>query len=163
MAREDIPDITPKEKSEIQKMLDEIPWAVGTDPLEPDTPDPPDLAYWTERVAAALRKNGYSTVVTHDPKDPNCKHESTITFNFHGVVVRHHDQWPDGVGCCLYDAKTHQLKTTLLLVRPQECFVGAVKVAKRTVAGNLPPIDVWVLDVAAGTLDMGDGRVIEVQ
>ena len=69
----------------------------------------------------------------------------------------------DGVGCCLYDAKKHHFRTTLLLLVPDDTYVGTPKIVKRTVSGNVPPIDVWVLDVAAATLDMGDGRVIEVQ
>lgn len=160
MARDDIPDITPEEKSEIQKMLDEIPWAVGTDPLDPEEPDI-DLEEWTERVAAVLRRNGYNAV-SHAEKDGKREHEGTITFDYHSVIVRHRDELADGIGCCLYDAKRHQFKPILLAVLPDATYTGDVRIARRTIDGNVPPIQLWVLNVAAATLDMGDGRTIDV-
>ena len=123
--------------------------------------DKGELGQWIRRVAATLRRHGYDAVVVA-PADATMPPGAAITFSHHGVVVRDHAAWPDGVGCCLHDARNNQIKPVLLLVCQDEFVGGAGNVARRAVTGNVPPIAVWVLSTADATLDMGDGRIIHV-
>lgn len=121
----------------------------------------PKLDHWLPRLVAALRKVGYDAVAVDVSRD-DVETESVILFPYHGVVIRATSGLMDGIGCCLYDARKHQIKPILLLIRAGAEEVGAVKIARRTLDGNVPAVDLWVLTESDASLDMGDGRVITV-
>lgn len=123
-------------------------------------PADPVLDPWFPRIVAALRRVGYDAAMV-DPEDLATAVTGEIVYPYHSVVVRPDTNWADGVGNCLLDARLGS-KAVLLLVRPSPDLVRAVAAAKKVVAGNVPPVDLWVLTESDATLDMGDGRVIPV-
>ncbi len=110
------------------------------------------------RVATALERIGFQS----EPL-PELRTESTpdILIDYHGIFVVDAVHWAMGLGNALHYAKSAQRKAVLLLVEEKD-WLDCVEKAKIAVNGNTPPIQVWVLNLLHGTLDMGDGRTIEV-
>lgn len=115
---------------------------------------------WRDKIAAALRRNGYADVETEKPVQGG---RVDIAFAWHAVEIDWSFKWAEGVGQALfYGLRTDRKAVVLLLVK---CDAGRQHVANaRLVAkNNTPPLQVWVLDTRDNTLDMGDGRTIHVE
>ncbi len=155
MPASDIPQLTPEEELTIQGLLGDIPWKDDVDPLVAKA-DPDD---WIAPVIAALEKIGYKPQA-HDTKSVLVD-SPEVTMDYHSVVVRHSDDWADGIGHAYHYGKRRVSRAVLLLVKDATGGDG-VATAQAALRGNVPPVSVWVLDTQARTLDMGDGRVVEV-
>lgn len=115
---------------------------------------------WRDKIAAALKKNGYSEVETekHVPGG-----RIDIHFTWHAVEIDWSFKWAEGIGQALFYGLQTRSKAVVLLLLDADAGKQHVANAKLVAKNNTPPLQVWVLDIRDGTLDMGDGRTIHVE
>lgn len=115
---------------------------------------------WRDRVAAALKRNGYNDVVTEKPvQDGRCD----LYFSNHAVEIDWSYKWAEGIGQALLYANRLRCRAVVLLLLEGGAADKHLENARTVAQSNIPALMVWSLDTKTRVLDCGHGRTIQVE
>lgn len=133
------------------------------------------IVSWLDRVAATIRKAGYADVAvrkqiklgtdTYEGEERTHFAMVDITFGRYVVEAATVYDWDSAVGSVLHYSHATQSKAVVMLLHdPDDPLMEWCKRSlAAVVANNTPPIQMWIVDIAQSTLDMGDGRVVALE
>lgn len=115
---------------------------------------------WRDRIAAALKHNGYGDVETEKPVPGG---RVDLYFSHHAVEIAWACKWAEGVGQALLYANLLRCRAVVLLLAGGEASDRHLENARTVGQNNVPALTVWRLDTNTGVLDAGHGRTIQVE